>query len=196
MRRMCRNLIKTRMYTYINPKYLLLEHLPWAVPYVILNAPVTPEMAQDAIRLKWGKTTPPLFFVPATAPGTISWAAYTRALIRSGQTKSTVEEYQRRSLRMVLLTNTPEAPEAIALGERHFAAGKKADPTWLPEPDPIWLDLPLHGGKPPWDGWEKWAARHRLPSVPEEQPTLTKSAAPAKQPRKTREEPSTPNLFS
>ena len=169
------------MFAYINPKYLILEMAPWDLPYVILSVATPPEMAAVAKKEEWGPNTPPLLFVPATAPGVIAWASYTRARIKAGQIQA--EPHQRLALKHVLLANTPVALQAIAQGNQQFAAGKKLDPSWIPEPDSIWLDPVIHCGKKPWDGFTKWAERYRSPE--ESEPLTSAEPKPTLKPTKT-----------
>lgn len=162
------------MIPYFNPKYLILTRVaydppnlvrfPCEPPYLILRLDVTPDLEPLATAKGWERTTAPLLFGPLS-PGLCAFCGWVAE--RSTLGGPQIDERQRQTLDAVFVQIVEwRATDAIAGAEAGIerARGKKpADPKWLPEPDPIWLDGAWLADwqSEPWDGWAKWAERHR-----------------------------------
>jgi len=177
---------------YLNAKYLLLADLPWESPYVIASVEATPDTATHFHAKNWPARSPALLFSLTSMPGVLSFAGWVAK--KTALRGPPLDDYQRTAL--LTLFNAIKAGRAgpgdsIASHEMaHWQAGAKmavegkpADPSWLPEPDPVWLDTALMGANP-WDGWAKWAERHGRTAVGAEPAAesvpLTKGERPAK----------------
>lgn len=159
-------------YLYLNPKHLLIEWMPFDLPWLITAIDLRPTFLPLTTRKKWTDRTPELLFVPALNPGVAAFVGYTFEKTRLA--RPPLDDHQAHALNCLYLHyRREEATGAIswhADGVARAKSGGKADPNWLPTPDAALLDPTLAG--PKWDGYEKWAervaARTVVPDVPEE----------------------------